>query len=74
MPLSVDEIKKLEGAGPVLWGSNSRGFATRFKALGWKPYREPIAEWVPECVEFEIKNPDGAVRNNEGSAVSDLNT
>jgi hypothetical protein len=51
--LKDEEVKKLKASGPGLWGSNSRGCATRFRVLGWKPYRTTLSEWIPEGVEFE---------------------
>jgi len=51
--LQIETVEKLELWS---WGSNSRGLSTRFKTLGWKPYRPPIAELIPEAVEFEVKS------------------
>jgi len=54
--LPNDEIIKHNPFGPVLWGTNSRGWASRArKILGWEPKGAPLDETLDDVIELEAK-------------------
>jgi nucleoside-diphosphate-sugar epimerase len=54
--LSVDDIKEIHPFGAVLWGTNSRGKASRArKVLGWAPKGAPLEETLDALIDSEAK-------------------
>lgn len=54
--LSIEEVAAIAPFGPILWGTNSRGRATRArKALGWKPKGVPLEETLDDVIELEAR-------------------
>lgn len=56
----VDELAVADAAAihpwaPLLWGSNCRGRADRFGALGWVAKGGALEESIGEMVKFEIE-------------------
>ncbi|KAI5851137.1 hypothetical protein DFP73DRAFT_490131 [Morchella snyderi] len=55
--LSVDDIKKIHPFGAVLWGTNSRGRASRArKVLGWTPKGTSLEETLDALIDSEAKS------------------
>lgn len=56
----VDELAVADAAAihpwaPLLWGSNCRGRADRFRTLGWAPQVQGMEQSIGEVVKFEIE-------------------
>lgn len=55
--LSNDEIAKIHPFGSILWGSNSRGTASRArKVLGWKPVGPSLEDTLDDLIDSEAKD------------------
>jgi hypothetical protein len=55
--LSNEEIAKINRVGAILWGSNSRGTASRArKFLGWKPVGPPLDDTLDDLIDSEAKS------------------
>ncbi|CAZ79703.1 unnamed protein product [Tuber melanosporum] len=54
--LPNEEIIKQHPFGHILWGTNSRGWASRArKVLGWEPKGAPLDETLDDAIELEAK-------------------
>ena len=54
--LSADELNELHPIATYIWGSNSRGKATRARELlGWEPHGESLKDDLPDIVEAEAR-------------------
>jgi nucleoside-diphosphate-sugar epimerase len=55
--LSNEEIAKINPFGAILWGSNSRGTASRAgKFLGWKPVGPSLDDTLDDLIDSEAKS------------------
>ena len=54
--LSVEEVTKIHPFGHFLWGSNSRGKATRARqVLGWRPKGDTLESTLDEAIQVEAR-------------------
>ena len=52
--LPSDKVGELVSAGPMLWGANSRGVASRLrKELGWAPRSPAMVDTIDEALQVE---------------------
>ncbi|KAI9719912.1 MAG: hypothetical protein M1828_006042 [Chrysothrix sp. TS-e1954] len=52
--LPADKVGEMVGAGPMLWGANSRGVASRLrKELAWTPKGPKLVDTMDEALQVE---------------------